>query len=122
MIRDFVIEQLSLHVDFITIDRHGNLLAEKTYKTGHGTTIFLNAQLDVASELEIDRTIVKENSIWTSSKGILGADDWAGVTVLLQMAKKMENISFSGKTTSRFQIYSNKNRLIIMLHYMFSFV
>ncbi|WP_062109972.1 M28 family peptidase [Bacillus niameyensis] len=104
MIRDFVKEQLSPHVDFITIDRHGNLLAEKTYKTGHGPTILLNAHLDVASELEIDRTIVKENGIWTSSKGILGADDRAGVAVLLQMAKKLENISFSGKVKYIFTV------------------
>ena len=97
-IRDVVQEKLTPYVDFITVDRHGNLLAEKTYKSGHGPTILLNAHLDTVEEIVENRSIVKEHGIWTSSEGILGADDRAGVAVLLNIAaNQFQSPTFSGK-------------------------
>ncbi|USK71245.1 M20/M25/M40 family metallo-hydrolase [Peribacillus asahii] len=97
-IRDVVQEKLTPYVDFITVDRHGNLLAEKTYKSGHGPTILLSAHLDTVEEVVENRSIVKENGIWWSSEGILGADDRAGVTVLLNIAETLyQSPTFSGK-------------------------
>jgi hemerythrin-like domain-containing protein len=43
-----------------------------------------------------ERKIVKNGSIWSSSKGILGADDRAGVAVLLEIAKWLETSDFNG--------------------------
>lgn len=103
-IRQFVKEKLTPYVDHIMTDRYGNLLAEKTYKTGNGPTILLNAHLDVVYELEPDREIIKELGRWRSSKGILGADDRAGVAVILQMAKNLLNSDFSGKVKYIFTV------------------
>ena len=98
LVREFVKEKLTPFVDFISVDRHGNLLAEKKYKSGHGPTILLNAHLDTVEEIMENRRIVKENGIWSSSEGILGADDRAGVAVLLNIAEKLHQFSsFSGK-------------------------
>jgi tripeptide aminopeptidase len=103
-IRETVKERLSPYVDDISIDRHGNLLAEKTYRSGHGPTILLNAHLDIVHELEPDRVILKANDIWSSSKGILGADDRAGVAVLLHIAEHLIDSSFSGKVKFIFTV------------------
>lgn len=104
-IRNVVKEKLAPYVDFITVDRHGNLLAEKTYKTGNGPTILLNAHLDTVEEFVENRSIVKEDGIWSSSEGILGADDRAGVAVLLTLAETLHHKStFSGKIKFVFTI------------------
>lgn len=103
-IRQVVREKITPFVDFITEDRYGNLLAEKTYGGGHGPTILLSAHLDTVFEIEPNHTISKEDGIWTSSKGILGADDRAGVAVLLETAKNLMNSSFSGKVKFIFSV------------------
>jgi putative aminopeptidase FrvX len=103
-IREFVQKQLAPSVDFMTIDRNGNLLAEKTYGSGHGPTILLSAHLDIVHELEQDRLILKENGIWSSSNGILGADDRAGVAVLLIIAQHLFHSTFSGKVKFIFTV------------------
>ncbi|EMI09979.1 M20/M25/M40 family metallo-hydrolase [Anoxybacillus gonensis] len=95
-IRAVVYEKLKPYVDHITVDRYGNLLAQKTYKTGHGPTILLNAHLDTVEAFAPGRTIVKQGAIWSSSEGILGADDRAGVAVLLEIAKWLDTSSFNG--------------------------
>ena len=104
MVREFVKEKMTPFVDYLSVDRHGNLLAEKTYRGGNGPTILLNAHLDIAFELEANRTIIKENGIWTSSEGILGADDRAGVAVLIHTAETLLNSSFSGKVKYIFTV------------------
>ena len=103
-VREFVKEKLTPYVDSITVDRYGNLLAEKKYRSGHGPTILLNAHLDIVEELEPNRLILKENGIWSSSKGILGADDRAGVAILLHIAEQLNNSSFSGKVKFIFTV------------------
>ncbi len=95
-IRSAVYEKLAPYVDRITTDQYGNLLAQKKCKTGHGPTILLNAHLDTVEAFAPGRTIVKQGAIWSSSEGILGADDRAGVTVLLEMAKWLDTSSFNG--------------------------
>lgn len=49
----------------------------------------LNAHMDTYSSINPERTIIKVESIWTRSSGILGADDRAGVTILLDLAERM---------------------------------
>lgn len=103
-IRKVVLEKLAPFVDDMTVDRSGNILAEKTYRGGDGPTILLNAHLDIASEIEAGRSILKEHRIWRSTKGILGADDRAGVAVLLQMAENLIHSSFRGKVKFIFTV------------------
>jgi len=97
-IRKFVRQKLTPYVDEITVDHYGNLLAEKTFGSGNGPTILLNAHLDVVEELLAGRKIIKDGSIWSSSKGILGADDRAGIAVILEVIKSIKNRNdFTGK-------------------------
>lgn len=103
-IRQFVIENLRPHVDFLSVDRTGNILAQKVCGTGHGPTILLNAHLDTVDVIEEDREIVKEGSIWSSSKGILGADDRAGVAILLELAQRLHTLHFNGKVKFIFTV------------------
>ncbi|OLS35566.1 M20/M25/M40 family metallo-hydrolase [Bacillus sp. MRMR6] len=105
LVRDCVIEKLTPFVDHITVDHAGNILAEKTYNHGNGPTILLNAHLDTVYEIEADREIIKEENLWYSSTGILGADDRAGVTVLLHLAEHLShNRAFSGKVKFIFTV------------------
>jgi tripeptide aminopeptidase len=104
-VRDYVVEKLMPLVDHLTIDRAGNILAEKTYKTGHGPVILLNAHLDTVYEIEKDREIIKKGKIWSSNKGILGADDRAGVAVLLHIAQVLHlSSTFNGKVKFIFTV------------------
>ncbi|MGG3915986.1 M20/M25/M40 family metallo-hydrolase [Rossellomorea vietnamensis] len=104
-VRDYVVEKLIPLVDHLTIDRTGNILAEKTYKTGHGPVILLNAHLDTVYDIEEDREIIKGGKFWSSSKGILGADDRAGVAVLLHIAESLHlSTNFNGKVKFIFTV------------------
>lgn len=103
-IRSAVYEKLAPYVDRITTDQYGNLLAQKKCQTGHGPTILLNAHLDTVEAFAPGRTIVKQGAIWSSSEGILGADDRAGVAVLLEMAKWLDTSSFNGTIKFAFTV------------------
>lgn len=93
-IRKHVREQLTPYVDRITVDEAGNLLAIKKY--GPGLTVLLNAHLDTVEEIVPMRIILKQQHIWSSSEGILGADDRAGINVLLAIAKTLTKKQFNG--------------------------
>lgn len=104
-VRKVVMENLSPYVDRMTVDHYGNILAEKTFRTGTGPTVLLNAHLDVVEELVESRDIVKDNGIWSSSEGILGADDRAGVAIILEVAKTLhQDTDFSGKVKYIFTV------------------
>jgi len=104
-IREFVIEKLKPYVTHLTVDHAGNILAEKTYGTGRGPTILLNAHLDTVYEIEKDRSIIKKGQVWTSDKGILGADDRAGVSIILHLAEQLyQSQSFNGKIKYIFSV------------------
>lgn len=94
-IRAFVIEQLKPYVDFLEVDHYGNVVAQVQRGTG-GPTVLLNAHLDTVDGFVEGRTIMKDGSIWSASEGILGADDRAGVCVLLSVARSLHNSPFRG--------------------------
>lgn len=103
-IRQWVKSNLKPHVDFLTVDRTGNILAQKVCGTGYGPTILLNAHLDTVEGFVEDREVIKEGAIWSSSEGILGADDRAGLAILLELAKRLDTIRFSGKVKFIFTV------------------
>lgn len=103
-VRDFVVEKLTPYVDHVSVDYEGNILTEKTYRGGNGPVILLNAHLDTVFEFEPERKIIRDGNIWSSSKGILGADDRAGVAVLLHLAEHLQYSSFSGKVKFIFTV------------------
>ena len=93
-IRKHVMNEITPYVDNLTIDAAGNVLAIKRF--GNGPTILLNAHLDTVEEISPTREILKENHIWKSSEGILGADDRAGINVILAIAKSLTEKDFNG--------------------------
>lgn len=93
-IRKHVLNEITPCVDNLTIDTAGNVLAIKRF--GNGPTILLNAHLDTVEEISPTREILKENNIWKSSEGILGADDRAGINVILAIAKSLTKKDFNG--------------------------
>ena len=103
-VRDVVKKRLTPFVDRVTEDYYGNLLAEKTYGRGNGPVILLNAHLDTVRDFTINRRIIKDESLWYSSEGILGADDRAGVAILLSMARFLNQSDFSGKVKFLFTV------------------
>lgn len=103
-IRAFVTQQLTPYIDNITADHAGNILAQKVCGTGQGPVVLLNAHLDTVDCIEGDRKIIKEGSVWSSSKGILGADDRAGVAVLLEVARRLQEFQFNGKVKFIFTV------------------
>lgn len=96
-IREIVLNNLKMYVDKVVVDEAGNILAEKKYGYGSGPTILLNAHLDIVEAIREGRVIIKENNVWTSSQGILGADDRAGVAVVLEVLKELQFGIFKGK-------------------------
>lgn len=83
-------------VDYMAVDRYGNILAEKTFGSGNGPTILLNAHLDTVEPFSEGRVILKY-PIWSSNEGILSADDRAGVAILLEIASRIPSTRFNGK-------------------------
>lgn len=93
-IRNHVLKEMIPFIDFVTTDFYGNILAEKRF--GPGPTVLLNAHLDTVESIEETRVIVKKENIWTSSVGILGADDRAGINVILATLKSLQTNEFKG--------------------------
>lgn len=95
-IRELVHDELEPMVDHITVDGYGNLLALKQYRSGKGPTILLNAHLDTVRAFTLGRIILKDQSKWCSSAGILGADDRAGVAIILEVINLLNQSRFNG--------------------------
>lgn len=103
-VRKFVLGQLRPYVDHLTVDCAGNILGQKTYGNGRGPTLILNAHMDTVERIESGRIIVKNGTIWSSDKGILGADDRAGLAVILELAKRLQSSEFNGKVKFIFTV------------------
>jgi di/tripeptidase len=92
-------------VDEMIVDEHGNLLAEKKCGTGEGATVILSAHMDTVSFLDKDRKIVydKNNDTVYSTKGILGADDRAGIAIILNVLRNIPE-TFNGNIHVSFSV------------------
>lgn len=97
-IRSYVMNELRKLTPYVTVDHYGNVLA--TIQSGSlssGPVILLNAHLDTARELLASRSVIETNHIWTSSEGILGADDRAGIAIILEALNRIkQNIHYRG--------------------------
>ena len=97
VIRNHVMKKLATLTDEMTVDDYGNILGEVTFgrvSREPSLTILLNSHLDVVDEIEVGREILKRGPVWTSSSGILGADDRAGIGVILHTLKQLQRMEF----------------------------
>lgn len=90
------LEQLT---DRVFQDNYGNLLAEKVVGDGNGATIILSAHMDTVSNIQKGRQVIFDEATQTfrSTKGVLGADDRAGIAIILAVLRNIEKTSFNGK-------------------------
>jgi len=96
---DYVKPILEGLMDNVFLDSYGNLLAEKVVGDGNGATILLSAHMDTVSNIKKGRKVLFNNRTqeFRSSKGILGADDRAGIAIILAALRNVDKTSFSGK-------------------------
>lgn len=60
--------------------------------------------MDTVEEFEIDWTIVEKGTTLLSSKGILGADDRAGIAVILEILSRIQKTNFNGTLKIAFTV------------------
>lgn len=82
--------------DKVWLDDYQNLLAEKVVGSGKGATIILSAHMDSVNRLAKNRQVIEKDGVFTSSAGILGADDRAGIAILLTVIRNIEKTGFEG--------------------------
>lgn len=88
--------QLKKLTDACWVDHYGNLLAEKKVGSGEGATIILSAHMDSVNRLEKGRQILEDDGVFASSKGVLGADDRAGIAIIMSVLRNVEKTGFEG--------------------------
>lgn len=80
----------------VFVDSYGNLFGEWTIGTGEGATVTLSAHMDSVNNYAKGRKIVMENGIIRATDGICGADDKAGIAIILEVLRNVPE-SFSGR-------------------------
>lgn len=89
-------------LDHSFIDGKGNLLGYM--ECGFGPTILLSAHMDTVEEIVANREIIEEGTILSSSEGILGADDRAGITAILTILQRIRKTNFNGTIKVAFTV------------------
>jgi tripeptide aminopeptidase len=102
LIRQAVRGKLRPLADDLYVDRAGNVCA--AIYCGEGPTVLLSAHMDIYQELEPERRIIQDGTILRSTEGILGADDRAGIAVILEIASKIHRTNFNGTLKVAFTV------------------
>lgn len=95
-VREYLHPVLQNLVDTVTVDDYGNLLGEKKCGSGIGATILLSAHMDTVKGVLIDKELVENDGIIMSNKGALGADDRAGIAIILSVLRNLGKAKFDG--------------------------
>ncbi|WP_138418309.1 M20/M25/M40 family metallo-hydrolase [Aquibacillus sediminis] len=101
-IRKCLDRKLQSVVDYTYVDGARNLLAYRYF--GEGPTILLSAHMDTFEEFEVGRSLNERGTTLTSSAGILGADDRAGIAVILELLYRLERTNFNGTIKVAFTV------------------
>lgn len=95
-VREYLKPVLSELVDTVTVDAYGNLLGELKCGNGKGSTVLLSAHMDTVKGVMPDKKLVLENGSISADNGALGADDRAGIAIILTVLRNVKNLSFNG--------------------------
>ena len=92
----YLMPKLEKLVDSTWLDGYGNLLGERKVGNGDGATILLSAHMDTVRNIKKDRKVKERNGVFTSTKGVLGGDDRAGIAIIMAVLRNIEKTSFQG--------------------------
>lgn len=96
-VRKYLEPILSELMDTTFVDEYGNLLAQKKLGNGKGATILLSAHMDTVRGVLAERNLVEDNGFIHSDKGVLGADDRAGIAIILEVLRHVSRLeTFNG--------------------------
>jgi tripeptide aminopeptidase len=101
-IRQVIRGKLRPLVDDLFVDQAGNVCA--AIHCGEGPTVLLSAHMDIYQELKTHREIIQDGTILRSTEGILGADDRAGITVVLELIHRIHRTNFNGTLKVAFTV------------------
>jgi len=94
----YVTNYLTDHHFTVFRDDYGNVLAERQYGAWEGgPTLLLSAHMDTVLPFVHGRQVIWDGDILRSSQGILGADDRAGIAILLEVIRQIESLPYNGK-------------------------
>lgn len=103
-VRDYLIVELAGLVDKMEVDNYGNLLAIKKVGNGKGATVLLSAHMDTVRAVLKNRELIEKDGIISSSAGALGADDRAGIAIILTVLRNIETTLFNGTIKIAFSV------------------
>ena len=95
-VRDYLKPVLSKLVDSLKVDDYGNLLGDLKCGDGKGATVLLSAHMDTVKGVLADKKIVENNGVIMADKGALGADDRAGIAIILTVLRNLKKLNFNG--------------------------
>lgn len=82
--------------DKVWLDDYRNLLAEKVVGSGKGATIILSAHMDSVNGIVKGRKVINNKGVYSSTKGVLGADDRAGMAIIMAVLRNVDKTGFEG--------------------------
>lgn len=103
-VRKYLEPKLAKLVDKMFVDKDGNLLAEKKCGTGKGVTVLLSAHMDTVKNIKKGRKVVEKDGVFYSTKGVLGADDRAGIAIIMAVLRNIDKIGFDGTLKIAFTV------------------
>ena len=101
-VRNFARRELGRLADDVEVDGAGNLLA--SLRLGAGPLVLLSAHMDTVDETNMAGEITKEGENWRRTKGILGADDRAGMAAVLLVLRALPASRFAGTVKVAFTV------------------
>ncbi|ALA07296.1 hypothetical protein SECTIM467_172 [Brevibacillus phage SecTim467] len=103
-VRKYLEPKLVELVDKIHVDAAGNLLAEKKCGDGNGAIVMLSAHMDSVKNIQKGRKVIEKNGVFFSTKGVLGADDRAGIAIIMSVLRNIDKIDFNGNIKVAFTV------------------
>ncbi|MED4909405.1 M20/M25/M40 family metallo-hydrolase [Brevibacillus centrosporus] len=84
-------------LEHVHLDDYGNLLGESVCGSGAGPTVLLCAHMDTVDWIVPGREVKRDGDVLTSSEGVLGADDRAGMAIVMAAVRNVRATDFSGR-------------------------
>ncbi|MDO9087997.1 MAG: M28 family peptidase [Anaerolineaceae bacterium] len=108
-VREYVLDLLPEFMDKVWADEAGNVLGIKN--CGIGPVILISAHMDIREPLSIGSKLLKLDGIWERDIGILGADDRAGMAIIFNILKDLNENLFQGTLKVAFTVEEEQGQI-----------